>query len=115
MDNIDAKVLYGTFHVSFITLHTKMDNKKQLLLRVLKKLQPYRNLAEGLIALVDSKYIDEKTIDGLLTIINHSIKNVKDSKNKEKMVKAVAIVEKIKQKEMKDTETEDVEKLLEGI
>jgi len=92
-----------------------MDKKKELLLKVLKKLQPYRNLAEGLIALVDSKYIDEKTIDGLLTIINQSIKNVKQSKNKEKMVKAVEIVEKIKQKEMKDTEAEDVEKLLVGI
>jgi hypothetical protein len=92
-----------------------MEKKKQLLLKVLKKLQPYRNLAEGLIALVDSKYIDEKTIDGLLVIINQSIKNVKQSKNKEKMVKAVEIVEKIKQQEMKDTETEDVEKLLEGI
>ena len=92
-----------------------MDKKKELLLKVLKKLQPYRNLAEGLIALVDSKYIDEKTIDGLLTIINQSIKNVKQSKNKEKMVKAVEIVQKIKQKEMKDTEAEDVEKLLEGI
>lgn len=92
-----------------------MEKKKQLLLKVLVKLQPYRNLAEGLIALVDSKYIDEKTIDGLLTIINQSIKNVKVGKNKAKMVKAVEIVEKIKQQEMKDTEAEDVEKLLEGI
>ena len=92
-----------------------MEKKKQLLLKVLTKLQPYRNLAEGLIALVDSKYIDEKTIDGLLVIINQSIKNVKESKNKEKMVKAVEIVEKIKQQEMQDTESEDVEKLLEGI
>jgi len=92
-----------------------MDTKKQLLLKVLKRLQPYRNLAEELVALVDSKYIDEKTIDGLLAIINQSIKNVKDSKNKAKMVKAVAIVEKIKQKEMKESEHEDIEKLLEGI
>ena len=92
-----------------------MEKKKQLLLKVLAKLQPYRNLAEGLIALVDSQYIDEKTIDGLLVIINQSIKNVKQSKNKEKMIKAVEIVEKIKQQEMKDTESEDVEKLLEGI
>jgi len=92
-----------------------MEQKKQLLLKVLNKLLPYWNLAEGLIALVDSKYIDEKTIDGLLVVINQSIKNVKDSKNKEKMVKAVEIMEKIKQEEMEENETNDVEKLLEGI
>lgn len=94
-----------------------MGKKKQLLLKVLTKLQPYRDLAEGLIALVDSKYIDEKTIDGLLIIINQSIKNVKQSKNKEKMVKAVEIVEKIKHSEAaeKEQESEDIEELLKGI
>ena len=94
-----------------------MEKKKQLLLKVLTKLQPYRNLAEGLIALVDSKYIDEKTIDGLLVIINQSIKNVKETKSKEKMVQAVEIVEKIKHSEEmeKEKESEDIEELLKGI
>jgi len=92
-----------------------MENKKQLLIKVLTKLQPYWNLAEGLIALVDSKYIDEKTIDGLLAIINESIKTVKAWENKAKMVKAIAIVEKIKQQEMKEHETQDIEKLLNDI
>ncbi|MBU0627447.1 hypothetical protein KKG31_00655 [Patescibacteria group bacterium] len=94
-----------------------MDKKKQLLLKVLKKLQPYRNLAEGLIALVDSKYIDEKTIDGLLLIINQSIKNVKEGKEKTKLQKAVEVVQKIKHSEKIEREDEalEVERLLEDM
>lgn len=94
-----------------------MDKKKGLLLKVLKKLQPYRNLAEGLIALVDSKYINEKTIDGLLVIINQSIKNVKEGTERTKLQKAVEVVQKIKHSESieKEQEAEEVERLLEDI
>ena len=94
-----------------------MDKKKELLLKVLNKLLPYRNLAEGLVALVDSKYIDEKTIDGLLLIINQSIKNVKEGKEKTKLMKAVEVVQKIKHSEKieREDEAEEVERLLENM
>lgn len=94
-----------------------MEKKKQLLLKVLQKLQPYWDLAEGLIALVDSQYIDEKTIDGLLAIISQSIKNVKEGQEKSKLQQAVEVVQRIKHSEAieKEEESEEIENLLNDI
>jgi hypothetical protein len=40
-----------------------MEKKKELLIKVLTKLQSYRDLAPGILALVESSYIDEKAMD----------------------------------------------------
>jgi hypothetical protein len=40
-----------------------MEKKKQLIIKVLEKLKPYWDLAEGVLALVESKYADEKLVD----------------------------------------------------
>lgn len=53
-------------------------DKKQLIINVLTKLKPYRNLAEGLLALVESDYSDEKCLDGLVQLLATSIKDVKN-------------------------------------
>ncbi|MCX6824179.1 MAG: hypothetical protein NT085_03555 [candidate division SR1 bacterium] len=86
-----------------------MEQKKQLLIKVLKKLQPYRNLAEGILALVESSYVDEKTIDGIVHILAISIKNVKDTGDKKKMMKGLDVMKKIKtledQEHRKDEES----------
>lgn len=110
MESSDILILDVNFYSSKFE---PMDKKKQLLLKVLVKLQAYRDLASGLIALVDSKYIDEKTIDGILMIINQSIKHVKWEQEKTKLIKAMDIVQKMKHQEALDHE--DAEKLLEGI
>jgi hypothetical protein len=38
-------------------------NKKELLISVLQKLQPHWDLVDGILALVESSYSDEKMID----------------------------------------------------
>lgn len=64
-----------------------MEQKKQLLIKVLTKLQPYWNLAEGILALLKSEYIDEKTIESIIHMINQTIKITKKTQNKSMLEK----------------------------
>ena len=64
-----------------------MEIKKQLLIKVLTKLKPYRNLAEGILALIESSYVDNQTIDGIIRLINQSMKRVKKARQKVAMQK----------------------------
>ena len=54
-----------------------MERKKEFLIKVLRKLQGHWSFAEGVLALVESSYIDNKAIDGIIHIIVNSIKSVK--------------------------------------
>jgi hypothetical protein len=64
-----------------------MEQKKQLLIKVLTKLQTYRNLAEEILAFVESSYIDEKIIDVVIHLISQSIKTVKTKSDNLKLQK----------------------------
>lgn len=90
-----------------------MDQKKELIIKILTKLKPHRDVAEGILALVESSYIDKKTIDGILLLINQSIKNVKNKQIKTKLEKSFEVIKKIQQKE--DQDQNDVESLLDNI
>ena len=50
-----------------------MEKKKELLIKVLKKLQPHWNLAEGFLALLESEYVDEDAMNGLAKVIANKI------------------------------------------
>ncbi len=76
-----------------------MEKKKKLLIQVLTKIKPYRDLAEGILALVESSYIDEKAIDGVIHLISQSIKTVQKKSDKTKLQKWLEKIQKIKQME----------------
>ena len=76
-----------------------MEKKKKLLIQVLTKIKPYRDVAEGILALVESSYIDEKAIDGVIHLIAVSVKNAKNKEDKVKMQKWLEKIQKIKQME----------------
>ena len=86
-----------------------MEIKKQLLIKVLTKLKPYRNLAEGILALIESSYVDNQTIDGILRLINQSMKRVKKAREKVAMQKWLALVQRIKDREEKEKQISDKE------
>ncbi len=93
-----------------------MEIKKQLLIKVLTKLIPYRKLAEGILALIQNGDVDEETVDGILQIMSWSIKNIKKSKEKSAMIKWIDIIKKIQEMENKEKEKEwDIEALLDQI
>jgi hypothetical protein len=92
-----------------------MEKKKKLLIKVLKKLKPYRNLAEGFLALIDSQYCTNKTIDGLIALLQDSIKIVKDAKEKMTFKKSLDTIKKIRKAEEEDLDKmtdNDLDKLL---
>jgi len=93
-----------------------MEQKKQLLIKVLKKLQPYWNLAEGLLVLMESSYADEKTVDGLLDIMLASIKTIKNDKEKTELEKGITLVQNIKKMENTEKISEkDLDKTLDAM
>lgn len=94
-----------------------MDQKKEILIKLLAKLQPYRNLAEGISALVKSSYMDDQALDWLLVLFAQSIKKIQGKKEKEKLETAIKVVKKLKTKEAKekDKESEEAEELLRTI
>jgi len=62
-----------------------MEKKKKLLIKVLTKLKPYRNLADGILALIESSYVDEKTIDGVIQIMAKALRNAKSKQEKARL------------------------------
>lgn len=93
-----------------------MEQKKQLLIKVLEKLKPYWDLAEGILALIESTYADEKLFDWIIHVINTSIKTVKNKTNRQKMQKWLEKIQEIKAMEDAEKSWErDVEELLADI
>ena len=52
----------GIIDIVLIFIFLRME-KKQLIIAVLNKLSPYWNLAEGLLALMESQYLTNQTLD----------------------------------------------------
>lgn len=90
-----------------------MEQKKELLIKVLKKMQPYRDMATGILALIESSYVDEKTIDGVIYLISQSIKTVKQNQSKTRMEKTLIALQKIKHAE--EWNKEDIEWFLDNL
>jgi hypothetical protein len=90
-----------------------MDQKKKLIIQVLTKLKPYRNLAEGILALVESPYIDEKSIDGIIKFIADGIKHIKAKQQDEWVQKVKKLEAKHHEREIQDVqEAEDLLKTM---
>lgn len=93
-----------------------MNEKKELLIKVVTKLQPHWDMADGILALLKSSYITQETIDGLIKAISVWIKNSKSDINKNVLIKWLEKVQKIKELEKtEDISEEELDKLLENI
>lgn len=76
-----------------------MEKKKELLIKVIKKLEPHRNLADGIVALLETVPVDEKIIDGILDIIQKALVRSQKAESKKRLSKAHEIVKKIREQE----------------
>lgn len=95
-----------------------MEKKRQLLIKVLKKLEPYWNLATGFLALLESEYISDEIMDKLMGALQDAIEQVTKERDKMKFRKGLKIIKKIKnQEEQEDKKMtdEDLDKFLETI
>lgn len=94
-----------------------MEQKKELLIKVLKKLQPQRDMAEGFLALIESKYVTDEIMDKLISALQEAIEVVTTDMEKEKFKKGLNIIKKLKDQEEQEEKMtdEDLDKLLETI
>lgn len=76
-----------------------MEQKKQLILQILTKLKPYWNLADGLLALMESQHVSNEMLDWLIHIFAETIKTVSNEWTKDMMKKGLEALKKIKKQE----------------
>ncbi len=75
------------------------EHKRDLLVEILKKLSPYRDLAIPITALVESEYMDEKTLDTMLAFISKAIQTLESEQVKEKFIRSIEQIQKAKTNE----------------
>ena len=94
-----------------------MDKKKELLLKILTKLQWHWPLAEGFLVLLESEYVTEEIIDKLILALQESLNELKSEKEKSKIEKSLELIQKIKSEELKEDNItdDDLDKLLDTI
>ena len=72
---------------------------KQKVLKILNDLKPYWDLAEWMIALIESGFMDKETYQNMLFMIASAIKKMPEWKDKEKVKKEF---EELKESEKKE-------------
>lgn len=72
---------------------------KQKVIKILKDLKPYRDLAEWMIALIEAGFMDKETYQNMLFMIASAIKKMPEWKDKENLKKEF---EKLKKSEKKE-------------
>lgn len=101
-------------------LKNKMEQKKQIIIKVLERLKWYRDKAEDIIILLKSSYCTEELIDSVINRINVAIKTVEKDKDKNALRKWIEAIQKIRQREeqeeMSDEELDaELDSLLDNI
>ncbi|HNG97193.1 MAG TPA: hypothetical protein PLW93_02870 [Candidatus Absconditabacterales bacterium] len=92
-----------------------MSSKQQVLIKLLKKLEKYRNLAEGIGVLLQAIPVDDKILDGIVTIIADAVKKTENQTHKQKLQDAISLIQKIRQDEENEKESTNIEALLENL
>lgn len=81
-------------------------DKKALVIKVLEKLSPKRDLADGIIALLTKTHVDEQTIDGLISIINKAMHTIQSKQNANALQKSLDVLHKIQDMQDNDGNSE---------
>lgn len=93
-----------------------MERKKELLVKVLRKLQGHWSFAEGFLSLLESEYATEGIMDKLILALKESLDEIKEENEKTKIEKSLELIQKIKKEEMEEEIAEgDLDKLLDNI
>ena len=93
-----------------------MQQKKELLIKVITKLKWHWDLAEGFLALIKSDYMNNEIMDTLISALQESIGEVNTNNKKEKITKWLRLIYKIRNQEDQEDNRmtdEDLDKILE--
>lgn len=94
--------------------------KREYIVELLWRLRPYWPMADGLLQLLSSQDIDNKAIDGLITIFQHVFDESIESAQKKKFWDSLTALKKIQaleqqERESEQKELEEVEQLIADI
>ena len=93
-----------------------MNQKKELVTKVLEKLEWYREMAPDLLVIVKSSYCTDELLNSLINMLNKSIKTVKKTDEKKILEKSLQQIQKIKQMEENEKiSDEDLDALLDDV
>ena len=79
-----------------------MDQRKELIIKVLERLQWHRDMADWILSLMKISDLDDNTIEWLIQIIWDAVKNTKKVQEKEKLEKSLNQIQKIKTMELSE-------------
>lgn len=97
-------------------INASMDQKKELVIRVLEKLEWYREMAPDLLVIVKSSYCTDEIVNSLINMLNKAIKTVKKDSEKKILEKSLQQIQKIRQMEKNEKiSDEDLDALLDDI
>lgn len=93
-----------------------MDQKKELVIRVLEKLEWYREIAPDLLVIVKSSYCTDEILNSLINMLNKAIKTIKKDDDKKILEKSLQQIQKIRHMEENEKMSdEDLDALLHDI
>lgn len=90
-------------------------SQKQLILSVLEKLKPYRDMADIFMSWIQSWMYDKKFIESLSSSLHKAMEKVNWWVELEKFKQASTIIEKIQFNENRKWEVDDADTLLESL
>lgn len=82
-------------------------NKKEYIISILKKMEPYWNMVGGIIAMIE--LWDESDIDVIIKIIWKHIDSIEDKQTKDKLLKMKNLIIEIQNKENNEKKIEQIE------
>ena len=93
-----------------------MNQKKELVIKVLEKLQWHRDMAQDLLVIVKSSYCSDEILNSIIIEVNKAIKTVKENDDKLLLEKSLQLLKKIQilEKNIKIS-GEDLDKILDDI
>ncbi len=93
-----------------------MNQKKELVIKVLERLQWHRDMARDLLVIVKSSYCSDEILNSITIEVNKAIKTVKENDDKLLLEKSLQLLKKIQilEKNIKIS-GEDLDKILDDI
>ena len=92
-------------------------SKKEYLMTIFEKIEPYRPIVSGFIALLNSPLCTDEDIDAIFTAFSDHISSIQDEQKKKHAQQILSHLEKIHHNEelLKKEEELELDKLLEQI
>lgn len=98
----------------FLFFHISLITKKDYLIKIFEKIEPYRPIVSGFSALLQSPLCTEDDINNMFDLFEQHINSIQDQELKAKAQKILAYMKNLQEKEhiSQEQDEKDIEELL---